>query len=407
MGSTTVLEGLGLKRMILPAALAAGALVSGCSPVGEGSAAAPSAFTTAPAEFSTFRVTVGATGIVEPLRSLEVTSLAAGEITDLHADVGDRVEAGFLLAEVDPRDVRNAHQEALADLEVARARMEIAGTQMERSLELLNSGVITQQEHEGQTLEFANARSALVRAETDLQLAEQRLADVRIQASLTGTILTRNVDRGQVISSAAGNVSGGTVLFTMADLDRVQVRIRVSETDLGLVTPGLSVAVRPQAFPDRTFQGSVQKVEPQAITEQNVVVFPVLILLDNPQGLLRPGMNAVVEILVAEYPEALIIPATAVVQLRQVRDAAGILGADLSGWVDPVGGRSLPANGTRQAQTAAVFVQEADGRITAREVVVAPGDGSRVRVLEGVEPGDQVVSFTTEAPPASGGFRPF
>lgn len=378
--------------------------VAACGPVEESTAAAAPAFSTAEAQPSDFRVTVSATGIVEPVRSLEVKSLAAGEITELHADVGDRVEAGFLLAEVDPRDVRNAHQEAQAELEVARARMEITRTQLERSQELLNSGVITQQEHEGRSLEFANSRSALLRAETNLQLAEQRLADVRIRAPLAGTILNRAVDRGQVISSASGNVSGGTTLFTMADLDRVQVRIRVNESDLGLVTPGLTVGVRPQAYPDRTFQGEVQKVEPQAITEQNVVVFPVLIVLDNPQGLLRPGMNAAVEILVGEYPDALTIPATAVVQLRQVRDAAGILGADLSGWVDPAGAQALPGNGTRQAQTAAVFVQEPGGRIVPREVVVAPGDGARVRVLSGLEAGEAVVSFTTEAPRASGGF---
>jgi HlyD family secretion protein len=382
-------------------------LASGCAPVDDGEAATAPAFTTSAAEPSTFRVTVTATGIVEPLRSLEVKSLAAGEITELHADVGDRVEAGALLVEVDPRDVRNAHQEALAELEVARARMEIARTQLERSEELLRSGVITQQEHEGQTLEFANARSVLVRAETNLQLAEQRLADVRIRAPLPGTILTRSVDRGQVISSASGNVSGGTTLFTMADLDRVQVRIRVPEADLGLVVPGQSVDVRPQAFPDRIFRGEVQKVEPQAITEQNVVVFPVLILLDNPEGLLRPGMNSAVEILVAEYPEALTIPATAVVQLRQVPDAAGILGADLSGWSEPVGAAAAgPANGTRQAQQAAVFVQGTDGRIAPRVVVVAPGDGSRVRVLEGLADGDLVVSFSTAGSDAAGGGFP-
>lgn len=382
---------LALGAVLLPPLLA-----SACGPVGEGAAAAPATFTSSPAELSSFRVTVTATGLVEPVRKLEVKSLAAGEITELYADVGDRVPAGTLLVEVDPRDVVNAHQEALADLEVARARMEIARTQLERSQNLLEAGVITQQEHEGRTLDFANARAALLRAETNLQLAEARLADVRIRAPLTGTILTREVDRGQVISSAAGNVSGGTTLFTMADLDRVQVRIRVNEADLGLVVPGLAVNVRPEAFPDRTFLGEVQKIEPRAIVEQNVVVFPVLIVLDNPEGLLRPGMNVSVEILVAEHPDALTIPATAVVQLRQVRDAAAILGADLSGWVDPPGAAAMGSgNGTRQAQAAAVFVESGDGTLRPREVVVAPGDGARVRVLSGLEPGERVVSFVT------------
>lgn len=384
-------------RMFLPGLLALGSfwVLTGCGPVEEGTAA-PMPFQTAVVEPSDFRVTVSATGLVEPVRMLEVKSLAAGEITELHGDVGDRVEAGTILAEIDPRDVQNALQEARADLEVAKARMEITRTQTARSQELLDAGVITQQEHEGRNLEFANARSALVKAETNMELAEQRMADVRIRAPLSGTILLRSVDRGQVISSASSNASGGTTLFTMAPLDRVQVRIRVTEADLGLMQPGLEVVVRPQAYPDRTFLGEVLKVEPLGVTEQNVVVFPVLILLDNPELLLRPGMNVGVEILVAEFPQALTIPATAVVQLRQVPEAAGIVSADLSGWTGARAGELRQG----QEQAVAVFLRDASGRIIPREVVVAPGDGTRVRVVAGLDGGDTVVSF---APPSAGG----
>jgi len=390
-------------RMYLLGLLALGSLwfLAGCGPVEEGTAA-PMSFQTAVVEPSDFRVTVSATGLVEPIRVLEVKSLAAGEITELRGDVGDRVEVGTVLAVIDPRDVQNAFQEAQADLEVARARMEITRTQTTRSRELLEAGVITQQEHEGRNLEFANARSALVKAETNMELAEQRLADVRIRAPLSGTILVRSVDRGQVISSASSNASGGTTLFTMAPLDRVQVRIRVTEADLGLMEPGLEVVVRPEAYLDRTFQGEVLKVEPQGVTEQNVVVFPVLIVLDNPDLLLRPGMNVGVEILVAEFPGALTIPATAVVQLRQVEEAAGIVAADLSGWT----GRGSGDGRQGQEQVVAVFLQDAAGRITPREIVVAPGDGTRVRVVSGLDTGDTVVSFAPVSARAGQGARP-
>jgi len=362
--------------------------LAGCGPAEEGTAA-PLPFQTAAVEPSDVRVTVSASGLVEPIRMLEVKSLAAGEITGLYGDVGDRVEAGTILAEIDPRDVQNAFQEAQADLGVARARMEITRTRMARSQELLEAGIITQQEHEGRNLEFANSRAALVKAQTNMELAEQRLADVRIRAPLSGTILVRSVDRGQVISSASSNASGGTILFTMAPLDRVQVRIRITEADLGLMEPGLEVVVRPEAYLDRTFLGEVLKVEPQGVTEQNVVVFPVLITLDNPDLLLRPGMNVGVEILVAEFPEALTIPATAVVQLRQVEEAAGIVAADLSGWTGRGGGDARQG----QEQVVAVFLRDAVGRITPREIVVAPGDGTRVRVVSGLNAGDTVVNF--------------
>lgn len=384
-------------RGVLLAVLAVGStLLAACGPVEEGTAAPPE-FQTSEVAPSAFSVTVEAVGLVEPIRTLEVKSLAAGEITALYGDVGDRIEEGALLAEIDPRDVQNAFQEAQADLEVARARMEITRAQTERSQELLAAGVITQQEHEGRNLEFANARAALVKAETNMELAEQRMADVRIRAPLSGTILVRSVDRGQVISSASSNASGGTTLFTMAPLDRVQVRVRIPEGDLGLMSPGLQVVVRPEAYPDRTFQGELLKVEPQAVTEQNVVVFPVLIVLDNPGTLLRPGMNVAVEIRVADYPEALTIPSTAVLQVPQVREAAAIVSADLSDWVE---GAAASGIGGGEGDTSAVFVQEGSGRVVPRLVQVAPGDGTRVRVLSGLEPGETVVNF---APPSAAG----
>ena len=102
-------------------------------------------------------VAVEAAGIIEPFLTVEVKSKASGEILRLHVDVGDDVQRGDLLAEVDPRDVRNDHNQAQADLEVAEARLEIAEAQLRRSEELLAAEVITEQEHEGRALEFANA----------------------------------------------------------------------------------------------------------------------------------------------------------------------------------------------------------------------------------------------------------
>ncbi|MCH7890832.1 MAG: efflux RND transporter periplasmic adaptor subunit, partial [Gemmatimonadetes bacterium] len=155
-------------------------------------------------------ITAEATGTVEPIRKVEVKSKASGEVLRLHVDIGDKVEPGALLAEVDPRDVRNALDQAVADLDVARARLEISQAQLERSEELLQAGVISAQEHEARSLEFANSRASLVRAETNHELAQLRMTDVTIRAPLAGTVLEKNVEEGQVIQSASQNVSGGT-----------------------------------------------------------------------------------------------------------------------------------------------------------------------------------------------------
>ncbi|MHB1193289.1 MAG: efflux RND transporter periplasmic adaptor subunit [Longimicrobiales bacterium] len=270
-----------------------------------------------------------ATGTVEPVRSVEVKSKASGEILKLYVDVGDAVEPGALLVAVDPRDVRNKYDQAQADLEVAKTRTEISKSQLNRSQELLTAGVITEQEHESKRLEYANAVANQVKAETNFELAELQLSDVTIRAPMRGTIIQKSVEEGQVIQSASGNVSGGTTLFIMANLDEMQVRTLVDETDMGDIRAGLSTIVTVEAFPDRTFRGDVEKIEPQATVQQNVTMFPVIVTLDNRAGLLKPGMNAEVEILVDQATDVLLVPNSAIVRPADVGPAALALGLDV------------------------------------------------------------------------------
>lgn len=274
-------------------------------------------------------ITAEATGTVEPVRSVEVKSKASGEILRLHVDVGDEVSSSALLAEVDPRDVRNRFEQAQADLEVANARTEISKAQLDRSTELLAGGVITQQEFESTRLDYANALAGQVKAKTNQELAQLQLSDVTIRAPMNGTIISKTVEEGQVIQSASGNVSGGTTLFTMANLDSMQVRTLVDETDMGQIKAGLQATVKVEAFPDRTFRGTVQKIEPQAEVQQNVTMFPVIVSLDNRAGLLKPGMNAEVEILIDRAMGVLLVPNNAVVRMQDVGPAALALGLNV------------------------------------------------------------------------------
>jgi HlyD family secretion protein len=270
-----------------------------------------------------------ATGVVEPVRKVEVKSKASGEILRLHIDIGDDVEPGALLAEIDPRDVRNRFDQVEADLAVAQARVEISRAQLDRSNQLLQAQVITQQEHEGTRLEYANAQANLVKAQTNFELAELQLADVLIRAPMAGTIIQKNVEEGAVIQSASQNVSGGTVLFLMANLAEMQVRTLVDETDMGDLRPDMAAVVSVEAFPDRSFRGVVQKIEPQATVEQNVTMFPVIVTLDNRSELLKPGMNAEVEILIDEAVDVLLVPNNAIVGTADVGPAALALGMTL------------------------------------------------------------------------------
>lgn len=112
----------------------------------------------------------------------------------------------------------------------------------------------------------------------------------------------------------------------MADLNLVQVRTLVDETDIGKIQAGQGATVTVEAFPNRPFSGSVLKIEPQAQTEQNVTMFPVLVRIDNKQGLLRPGMNAEVEVDVGRRENVLTVPNAALRTQRDVGSAAQVLG---------------------------------------------------------------------------------
>ncbi len=249
---------------------------------------------------------VEATGTVEPIRVIEVKSQAGGEVLDLPVELGDNVEQGTLLVRIDPRDVNNAHAQAQADLDVAEAQADVAERQLERIQTLHESDIVTSEELESAILSSANARASLVRATTNLELAEDKLDDVTLRAPITGTVVERTVEQGQVVTGTR-DLTGGTVLMRMADLTEVQVRMLVDETDIGRLQPGLPADITVEAYPTRTFRGSVLKIEPQAVVEQNVTMFAVLTRISNEEDLLRPGMNADVEVVIGRQEDVLAV----------------------------------------------------------------------------------------------------
>lgn len=274
-------------------------------------------------------VSASAAGSVEPVLTVEVKSKASGEILDVLVETGDLVTRGDLLVRVDQRIPRNALTQAEADLEVAQAQLSNAEAQWRRAEALYQTQSITEQEFDDARLGQANANASLVRAERSLQDATIAFEDTEVRAPATGVILQRNVEVGTVIQSATSNVSGGAVLLLMANLDTVQVRTLVDETDIGKIQPGLQVNIRVDAYPNQPFEGRVLKIEPQAVTEQNVTMFPVLIRIPNEDGLLRPGMNSEVEIRIGSRRGVLAVPNAALRTRSDVASAAAVLGIEM------------------------------------------------------------------------------
>jgi len=271
-------------------------------------------------------VSARAAGQIQPDTVVEVKSKASGEILDMRAETGQLVNRGELLVKVDPRTARNRFNESEANLTVAKARLTNAESKKRRADELFKTQSITQEEHENAILELANAQAAVVGAEVAVENAQIALEDTDVRAPIGGTIISKSVERGQVISSPTSDVGGGTVLLQMADLNLVQVRTLVDETDIGKIKAGLEATVRVDAFPNQPFNGEVLKIEPLAETAQNVTMFPVIIRIENRNGLLKPGMNSDVEIHVGRRDNVLAVPNAALRTARDVESAAMVLG---------------------------------------------------------------------------------
>ena len=270
-------------------------------------------------------VSIEASGIIEAISSIEIKSKASGEILYLGAEVGDFVKKGAVLGQIDQRTPTNILNQSKSDLEAAKVRLENAKSQFDRGMELHDNGSISDKAYEDIQENFAQAKSTLVRTEVTFENAKIALDDTVVRSPISGTIISRPVEVGQVISSPTSAVGGGTLLMTMADLSKVRVRALVDEIDVGKVSIGQTVSIKVAAYRDKEFFGTVAKIEPLAKIEQNVTTFPVLIDIDNKDNLLLLGMNTDVVIEILNKDVAMSAPSMSLRTRKDIYSAANIL----------------------------------------------------------------------------------
>jgi HlyD family secretion protein len=302
------------------------------------------AIQTATAQRRDLIVEATATGVIEPITVVEVKSkTASGQVIDMNIEVGSYIRPGDLIIQIDTTDLHTSLLQLQADLEAQRSSHELAKTVLDRNTAFYNQRIITKDVLEQSQNSFTSATASLQRAQTQVTLQLQKLKDSRVVAAAEGTVLTRPVARGQVVQAGSGGVSSGTVIATMADLSKVRARTLVSETEIGQITVGQNAVVTVDAFPERAFNGQVEKIEPSAVVQQNVTMFPVLISLDNSEGLLRPGMNGEVNVRTDERGAVLSIPNDAIRNVREWEISARALKLD----PDSVRSKVMPQGGGR------------------------------------------------------------
>jgi HlyD family secretion protein len=279
--------------------------------------------------YLTARVTRGpivrsviATGTVNPVTTVQVGSYVSGPIQAIYADFNAPVKAGQLIAKIDPRPFQVKVDAAIATLANARAQLgkdtaDLAYKKItyERNRRLFDAEAISGDALDSalSTYRQAVAQAALDRANILQQQANVKDAQVsldytNIVSPVDGNVVSRNVDVGQTV---AASFQTPTLFLIARDLTQMQVDTNVSESDIGSVHNGQPGDFTVDAFPERTFEGTVTQVRQAPITVQNVVTYDVVVTVPNPEMLLKPGMTANVTIVTARRDDVLRIPAQA------------------------------------------------------------------------------------------------
>ena len=312
------------RKMLLAVAATLGATAFACSRNKNDTLTIPLQLVTR----QTIVVQAEATGVVEPINVIEVKAKSSGQIVAMPVETGSFVKPNDLLVQLDTRDTKNAYAQAKADLDAANVNLAVSKQAKDRADQLYKERIITAVEHEQAQVEYANAYATVLRNRAALDIRLQNLQEATVRAPVAGTVIEKDVALGQVIASGTGTFGGGTTILKMADLTKVRVRALVNETDIGKVKPGQTGTVTVDAFPDRPFVGTVEKIEPQATIQQSVTMFPVLISIDNTSRLLMPGMNGEVSIEVERRDNVLAVPNDAVRSPNEVASVAPLLGLD-------------------------------------------------------------------------------
>ncbi|NWJ39405.1 MAG: efflux RND transporter periplasmic adaptor subunit [Geothrix sp.] len=264
------------------------------------------------------QVSVREVGVVDPLTKVDVKSTVSGRIVGLKVREGALVRAGEMLAEVEP-DVNQA--QTLSDVQgsVSQARVSFKNAERDfnQQAELFKAGLISDQTFRGARTARDLAEEAYKSAQTRYQIVEDRGIPIsgnastqlaRVTAPMNGVVIKKGVELGDTITSGVSSFNAGTVVFTVADLKSLIVKVNLNEVDIAKVRVGQPVRITLDAYPQRAFTGKVRFVAPAADLVEKIKVFKVEVALDELTDDFKTGMSANVEILGEKRDKAVSVP---------------------------------------------------------------------------------------------------
>ena len=247
--------------------------------------------------------TVKVTGSLAPRSRAEVASQVSGQLLSVEVRPGDHVAAGQALAQVDVRDLQVMLNQQLANRAATQAQLDLARTQLNTASTLAQRGLTPQSSLEEAQSNVAALESQVAALDAGVVTAQRALENATVRSPIAGTVSSRAVEPGQAVQP-------GTALFSIVDLSVMDVQASAPLSATALLKPGQRVDVAVEGIPGQVFEGRVDRINPVAI--ENTRSISVYVSLENPDNLFRGGMFATGQIVVAEAPGAIALPAAAI-----------------------------------------------------------------------------------------------
>ncbi len=291
-------------RYIIPVLLIAG-VAAGAYYFWFGRTTPPPSFATVAVSRGTITQTVTASGGLQPVATVEVSSQISGLLTEVLVDYNSEVQEGDVLARIDPATFESRLRQAEAELANTRANHQLVQLNADRIKSLHERNLVSQQELDQANAQLSQANAQLLIRTAAVETAKVDVARCTIKAPISGIVLDRPAIAGKTVSAS----TSAPVLFVLVnDLRQMQIQANVSEADISQVRVGQPVNFTVDAYPGQRFRGEVRQIRNAPVREQNVVSYTTVIDVRNDDLRLKPGMTADAAIVIQERENVLLVP---------------------------------------------------------------------------------------------------
>lgn len=337
-----------------------------------------------PANFMMSKVTKGslayevtATGTINPINTVTVGTQVSGIVEQVLADYNDDVKEGQVLALLDSSTLKETMEKSLANYELAQAKEHKAKLNYERIKKLYQDKLTSSASLEEAEVAYKEASANVLSAKADYNISKKNFEYATITSPVSGTVISKEIEQGQTV---AASFSTPTLFEVAEDLSKMQIEASISEADIGYIKPEMPATFTVDAYPNDKFYGKIRQVRLSPTEVSNVVMYTVIIEIDNSSRKLLPGMTASVTIKAQEANDVLMISAMAL-QFKPSMAVKAEMDIKKVGDID-------------ENQDVVYLFEK--GKIVPRVITKGLSDMTNIEIKEGLSLGEEVIIEANE-----------